>query len=131
MRYVPLERDINIAINGSFWVEVANPEHPFTAMLMSRLIVTALNPAPVVASPHAAFAGYGLLPVVPLGEGRVAGEDVGGPHRQVHHSQVLHLVVGLERVRLIELHPVQHQPEGASINDVSTKDWRRAGQKKR
>ena len=36
MRQVPLERDINIAINGPFWVEVANPEHPFTAMLISR-----------------------------------------------------------------------------------------------
>ena len=36
MRHVPLERDINIAINGPFWVEVANPEHPFTAMLISR-----------------------------------------------------------------------------------------------
>ena len=35
MRQVPLERDINIAINGPFWVEVANPEHPFTAMLIS------------------------------------------------------------------------------------------------
>ena len=33
---MPLERDINIAINGLFWVEVANPEHPFTAMLISR-----------------------------------------------------------------------------------------------
>ena len=36
MRQVPPERDINIAINGPFWVEVANPEHPFTAMLISR-----------------------------------------------------------------------------------------------
>ena len=36
MIYVPLERYINIAINGPFWVEVANPEHPFTAMLISR-----------------------------------------------------------------------------------------------
>ena len=36
MRQVPLERDINIAINGHFWVEVVNPEHPFTAMLISR-----------------------------------------------------------------------------------------------
>ena len=35
MRQVPLERDINIVINGSFWVEAANPEHPFTAMLIS------------------------------------------------------------------------------------------------
>ena len=25
-----------IAISGPFWVEVANPEHPFTAMLISR-----------------------------------------------------------------------------------------------
>ena len=33
---VPLELDINIAINGSFWVEVANPEHPFAAMLIAR-----------------------------------------------------------------------------------------------
>ena len=36
MRHVPLERDINIAINDPFWVEVANPEHPFAAMLISR-----------------------------------------------------------------------------------------------
>ena len=35
MGQVPLERDINIAVNGLFWVEVANPEHPFTAMLIS------------------------------------------------------------------------------------------------
>ena len=34
MRQVPLERDINI--NGHFWVEVANPENPFTAMLILR-----------------------------------------------------------------------------------------------
>ena len=36
MRQVLLERDILIAINGPFWVEVAHPEHPFTAMLISR-----------------------------------------------------------------------------------------------
>ena len=36
MRYVPLERDINIVINGPSWVEGANPEHPFTAMLISH-----------------------------------------------------------------------------------------------
>ena len=36
MRQVPLERDYNIAMNGPFWVEVANPEHPLTAMLISR-----------------------------------------------------------------------------------------------
>ena len=36
MRQVPLERDYNIAMNGPFWVEVANPEHPFTSMLISR-----------------------------------------------------------------------------------------------
>ena len=36
MRQVPLERDVNIASNGPFWVEVANQEHPFTAMLISR-----------------------------------------------------------------------------------------------
>ena len=36
IRQVPLERDINIALNGPFWVEVANPEHPFMAMLISR-----------------------------------------------------------------------------------------------
>ena len=36
MREVPLERDSTIAINGAFWVEVANPEHPFTAILTSR-----------------------------------------------------------------------------------------------
>ena len=36
MRYPPPESDINIAVNGPFWVEVANPEHPFTAMLISR-----------------------------------------------------------------------------------------------
>ena len=33
---MPLELDINIAVNGPFWVEVANQEHPFTAMLISR-----------------------------------------------------------------------------------------------
>ena len=33
---MPLERVINIAVNCPFWVEVANPEHPFTAMLISR-----------------------------------------------------------------------------------------------
>ena len=32
----PLEGDINIAVNGPFWVEVAYPEHPFTAMLISH-----------------------------------------------------------------------------------------------
>ena len=31
-----LEGDINIAVNGPFWVEVAIPEHPFTAMVISR-----------------------------------------------------------------------------------------------
>ena len=31
---VPLECDINTAINGPFWVEVANPEHTFKAMLI-------------------------------------------------------------------------------------------------
>ena len=36
MRLVPLERDINIDVNGPLWVEVANPEHRFTAMLISR-----------------------------------------------------------------------------------------------
>ena len=36
MRQVPLERDIKIAVDGSFWMEVANQEHPFTAMLISR-----------------------------------------------------------------------------------------------
>ena len=36
MRQVPLERDINISVNGRFWDEVANPEHPFTAKLISR-----------------------------------------------------------------------------------------------
>ena len=35
-RQVPLERDINIAVDGPFWVEVANPEHQFTAMLISH-----------------------------------------------------------------------------------------------
>ena len=42
MRQVPLECDINIAVNGSFWVEVANPEHAFTAMLISRFRGTCL-----------------------------------------------------------------------------------------
>ena len=36
MRQVPLECDINIAVNGPFWVEVANPKYPFAAMLISR-----------------------------------------------------------------------------------------------
>ena len=44
MRRVPLECDINIAANGPFWVEVANPEHPFTAMLISRSRGTYLIP---------------------------------------------------------------------------------------
>ena len=35
MRQVPLERDIKIPVNSPFRVEVANPEHPFTAMLIS------------------------------------------------------------------------------------------------
>ena len=35
MRPVPLERDIHIAVKDPFLVEVANPEHPFTAMLIS------------------------------------------------------------------------------------------------
>ena len=30
MRQVPLERDINLAVNSPFWVEVGNPERPFT-----------------------------------------------------------------------------------------------------
>ena len=38
MRQVPLERDINITIDGPFWVEIVIPEHPFTAMLISRSI---------------------------------------------------------------------------------------------
>ena len=36
MRQVPPEHDTNIAVNGPFRVEVANPENPFTAMLISR-----------------------------------------------------------------------------------------------
>ena len=32
---MPLERGINIAINGSFWMEVANPDYQFTPMLIS------------------------------------------------------------------------------------------------
>ena len=39
---MPLECDINIAINCTFWVEVANPEHPFTAMLISHYRGTCL-----------------------------------------------------------------------------------------
>ena len=31
-----LERDINIAVDGPFWVEVANPEHPFLQRLAKR-----------------------------------------------------------------------------------------------
>ena len=34
MRQVPPECDINIAIKGPVWVEVENPEHPLTAMLI-------------------------------------------------------------------------------------------------
>ena len=30
MRQEPLECDINIAVNSPFWVEVGNPERPFT-----------------------------------------------------------------------------------------------------
>ena len=36
MREVALESDINIDVNGPIWVEVKNPEHPFTAMLISH-----------------------------------------------------------------------------------------------
>ena len=35
MRSVPLESDTNIAVNGPFWVEVANVDHPFTATFIS------------------------------------------------------------------------------------------------
>ena len=42
MRQVPLECDINIAVNGPFWVEVMNPEHLFMAMLISCSIGTSL-----------------------------------------------------------------------------------------
>ena len=52
MRQVPLERDINIAINGPFWVEVANPEHPFTAMLISRSRDTCLTAEPTYSLLH-------------------------------------------------------------------------------
>ena len=44
---MPLHHDINIAINGPFWVEVANQEHPFTVMLISRSISTCLIAAEV------------------------------------------------------------------------------------
>ena len=36
MRHVPLERDINFAVNGPFWAEVANQEYPFMVMLISH-----------------------------------------------------------------------------------------------
>jgi len=36
MRQVPLECNINIAVKGPLWVEVANQEHLFTAMLISH-----------------------------------------------------------------------------------------------
>ena len=43
MREVPAECDVNIARNGPFWVEVANPEHPFTAILISLSRGTCLS----------------------------------------------------------------------------------------
>ena len=60
MRYVPLERDINIAVNGSFWVEVANQEHPFTAMITSHSRGTCLisNGGVRVQLPPSANVGY-------------------------------------------------------------------------
>ena len=48
MRQVPLECDINIAVNGPSWVEAANPKHPFTAMWISHSRGTCLI-EPVVA----------------------------------------------------------------------------------
>ena len=48
---MPLECDINIAVNGLFWVEVANPEHPLTAMLTSRSRGTCLIEMGICLSP--------------------------------------------------------------------------------
>ena len=42
MRQVPLERDINIAINGQFLVRNLHQERPFMAMLISRCRGTCL-----------------------------------------------------------------------------------------
>ena len=42
MRQLALKGDINIAVNGPLWVEVANPDHPFVAMLISHFIGTCL-----------------------------------------------------------------------------------------
>ena len=39
MRQVPLECDINIAVNGPFWAEVTNPEHLFTAMSRGTCLI--------------------------------------------------------------------------------------------
>ena len=58
MRQVLLERDILIAINGPFWVEVAHPEHPFTAMLISRFRSTCLIESLIIISKPV----YSILP---------------------------------------------------------------------
>ena len=36
MRQVPLERDINIAVNGCSWFATSTQKGPFTAMLISH-----------------------------------------------------------------------------------------------
>ena len=60
MGKVPLKRDINIAANDPFWVEVAKQEHPFTAMITSHSRGTCLisNGGVRVQLPPSANVGY-------------------------------------------------------------------------
>ena len=53
MRQVPLERDINIAVSGIFWVEVANSEHPFAEMVISHSRGTYLIGIELLGCPYA------------------------------------------------------------------------------
>ena len=60
MRQVPLECDINIAVNGSLEAKVAKPKHPFTAILISRsrgtcLILVRDVPPGLMGNPSAAM----------------------------------------------------------------------------
>ena len=48
MRHVPLERDINIAVNGCSWFTTSTQKGPFTAMLISRTRGTCLIHADAV-----------------------------------------------------------------------------------
>ena len=60
---MPLERDINIAVNGPFWGEVMNPEHLFIAMLISRSRGTCLNEIEVLLELYVRSIKSGFLPL--------------------------------------------------------------------